>query len=685
MPSYYTLEEAARLLGTSAEELKKMAESGEVRPFRDRGTMRFRAPEIEEMARQRGMSSDPDLRLADTPPSRPSNSPTPKKPADDDVFDFELPAGDDDLVEIGQELMLDDGGSRKGPKSSGPKSSGPKSDRSKNKAKTPPPKKGSDSDVRLVPDESDLDFKVSSDSDVKIVQDPSPSSSTNLGKRPKTKNRPDSGVKLVSDTNSDSDVKIVADDHDSNVSLGGSKKKLTSSDSDIRLESAGSSKSKKSKVKIDPREAPDETMLTEEIDLDAELKSAEQQLPKSKSKLKKGGQPKLPKSSPFELSEADLEMPGGDVDSTLAGDSDIELSPALDGSSPLEDDEVSLGEIEAGTGDSGINLKDPADSGISLEQQGSDDEIEMELSLDAGSTPKPSKKSKDSSSDFDLAPEASSPGEDSSASADESEFELSLDDSSGDQEPVKAEDSDSEFELSLDSDAELQPAKDAEDSDSEFELTLDDDSSAEEEAVSDDSGAEDDKDIFETDFEVPALEDDSGSEAVALDDSETDLESSDFDLALDDSDSAPEDESGSQVVALDDEGDVDDAAETVAKGKAKTKTKAKRGGAVLEEDDSGDVEDLFDGADDSDSDSVVIDEDEEEEVAGTKGRAAPAAAVPWGALPALMMLPCVVVLFLVTLMGYEMVRSMQGYKTPLPLTKALVSTFAPDSLPKDTN
>ena len=58
------------------------------------------------------------------------------------------------------------------------------------------------------------------------------------------------------------------------------------------------------------------------------------------------------------------------------------------------------------------------------------------------------------------------------------------------------------------------------------------------------------KDIFETDFEVPALEDDSGSQVAPLD---TDLDSSDFDIALDDS--AVEDESASQVVALDEEAD----------------------------------------------------------------------------------------------------------------------------------
>jgi serine/threonine protein kinase len=48
--------------------------------------------------------------------------------------------------------------------------------------------------------------------------------------------------------------------------------------------------------------------------------------------------------------------------------------------------------------------------------------------------------------------------------------------------------------------------------------------------------AQEEKDIFETDFDVPALEDESGSQDVALDESDTDLDSSDFDIALSDAD-----------------------------------------------------------------------------------------------------------------------------------------------------
>ena len=97
-------------------------------------------------------------------------------------------------------------------------------------------------------------------------------------------------------------------------------------------------------------------------------------------------------------------------------------------------------------------------------------------------------------------------------------------------------------------------------SDSEFELTLDDSGGLAPAEDAPQVKAGQDKDIFETDFEVPALEEESGSQVAALD---TDLDSSDFDLALGDSEVAAEEGSGSQVVALDEE-EADEAAATVA-------------------------------------------------------------------------------------------------------------------------
>src|SRR4051812_31268464 len=99
MVQYYTLDEAARILHTTQDEVKKLAEEKKLRAFRDRGTLRFRAQDIEEMARALGLGSDPELKLGEVPPPKKSNSPPPKKgpppkPAED-VFEFNLSLEDD--------------------------------------------------------------------------------------------------------------------------------------------------------------------------------------------------------------------------------------------------------------------------------------------------------------------------------------------------------------------------------------------------------------------------------------------------------------------------------------------------------------------------------------------------------------------------------------------------------------
>src|SRR5262249_40285798 len=120
MPQYYTLEEAAQILGTTPDEVKKMAERNEVRAFRDRGSMRFRGPEVDDLARRRGRGSDVDLQLGESARPKASDSPAPRKatpkvesPAEEgsgEVFDFTLSTDDSDQVEIGQEMHL--GGSK---------------------------------------------------------------------------------------------------------------------------------------------------------------------------------------------------------------------------------------------------------------------------------------------------------------------------------------------------------------------------------------------------------------------------------------------------------------------------------------------------------------------------------------------------------------------------------------------
>src|SRR5437660_12669905 len=68
---YYTLQEAAQALGMTPEDLKQMAQRNQIRSFQDRGTWRFRVQDIQELARQRGLSSDPELTLGESPPRTP--------------------------------------------------------------------------------------------------------------------------------------------------------------------------------------------------------------------------------------------------------------------------------------------------------------------------------------------------------------------------------------------------------------------------------------------------------------------------------------------------------------------------------------------------------------------------------------------------------------------------------------
>ncbi|MCI0461032.1 MAG: helix-turn-helix domain-containing protein [Gemmataceae bacterium] len=698
---YYTLEEAARIVNLSPEDLKQMARRGELRSFQDRGTWRFRVQDIQELARRRGLSSDPELVLGEAPIPRPSDSPAPRSPAprspgprspapskgrEGEVFDFSLGADDD--IGVGQEMALDlppSSGRKPGGASPGrrPRQEGPRSP-----ARTPQPPPGSDSDVRLVAEGSDVDFQVHIDSDAQLAEDSGvssgqarPRSASRTGTSPESPPprakpapksskvdlgppsspqppAPDSGVRLVP-MDSDSDVRIVGASSDE-ADLG-TQPPRSSADSDIRVEGQAT--------------APppsDAGHMTEEINLDEELRRQEQGKQRQAKVRPKAPKPQQPATSPFELSEDDLSLPGdSQVPGVKPDTSDFELTPAKEPSSPLEpgssdfeltpagaspleptsdeefhlevpdDSSVGLGTPKAGRRPtSGISLEAPADSGISLEQGGDgSDEIEFNLTLEGGATPRPS------------APQP--PG---STSDSDSEFELTLDSDEG----RLTADSDSEFELTLDAEPQARQA----DSDSEFELTLDDSGSLSPLEQPRQVKAGQEKDIFETDFDVPGLEDESGSQAVALDDADTGLGSSDFDLQLDD------DESGSAVVALDE--DADDMAATVQRQGRMRRTK------IVDADEAGVAAEEFQDLDDE---GVIVDEDEEalveeEEAPGrtvVKEKLLPAA--PWGAMPVFLMLPCVLIMFAVALMGLELAQSVAGHKSPGLITRALGGIF----------
>jgi excisionase family DNA binding protein len=733
---YYTLQEAARNLNISLDELKMMAQKGKIRSFQDRGTLRFRIQDIQELARQRGISSDPDLVLGDASlpkkgsgssprsPKSPASPKTPPKGAVPEVFDFEL----DEEVDLGEGMLDVETPSKKGsgsggkPKSGGQPRSGPalqaKEGPRSGSPKTPPvqvkssapPKSGktpgsggipreqpgSDSDVKLVTSAEavnpDSDIRLREKSSSKMPLTPGtpksagkagtpPSSDPTRSRQPKsgprTPSQPDSGVRLVA-MDSDSDVKIVGGGED--VPLG-EQPAATLADSNVRLE----------KVAFPPTPEDSGTMLTDEINLDEELQKEEQQQkqnPKRPSRVKPKSELKLPTTSPFELSDSDLDVPAApasgakpsdssDFEMTAAGQdsSNFDLTPPKEDSSNFDlpvtpgesssleiaalkdssgnfdltpkapgdgssEDDFSLELDDSGSIDlggppsggemsapaSGINLSRPIDAGISLEEQkGSDDELEFDLSLEPEATPKPAQmkavESEEGSSEFELS--------------------LELDESEGAGKPIAA-------------------AGSAEDSDSEFELTLDDssgemqaDDGAAQVKAGDDEGTT--QDIFESDFEIPSLDPEGAAEPATVD---TELESSDFDLALDDSELATDEESGSQVVALDEE-EVEPAGEEEVE--------------VTAEEEEGEFADL-----EADGEEVEVEDTRPPREVEVVKLIRPA---PWGALPTVFMFPCVIVMLLVGLIGFEMVQSSVGHRAPGMMTRAISDALVPLGIP----
>ena len=181
MAEFYTLDEAARVLGMSPEELKTKAQEREVRGFLDGGSWQFRKADVEELARRHGLGSDAELRLSDLEVPAASGA----EFEDLDLSEFQLGVAKPDLgaetmqfgaaAESGSEhdLMIDDLSLPPNPVTGsssviiGMSTLG---------------KLPSDSDVRLVPDNvrgaSDSDVRlapgagrVPSDSDVTLIKD----------------------------------------------------------------------------------------------------------------------------------------------------------------------------------------------------------------------------------------------------------------------------------------------------------------------------------------------------------------------------------------------------------------------------------------------------------------------------------------------------------------------------------
>ena len=200
MADFYSLEEASRVLGMSPEELKTKAQHREVRAFLDGGSWRFRVADVDELARRRGLGSDPELAMSDLDLSIPSSSASGidfskfQLGLDDDLDGPAKPAGagQDEGSDSDHELLLDD---LKVPQNPGANSS------SVIIGMAPEGKRPSDSDVRLVPDNA----KGASDSDVRVSPAPSRGASdSDVRRSPVTpKGASDSDVTLFAEETSE--------------------------------------------------------------------------------------------------------------------------------------------------------------------------------------------------------------------------------------------------------------------------------------------------------------------------------------------------------------------------------------------------------------------------------------------------------------------------------------------------
>lgn len=174
MAQFYTLEEAARVLGMNPEDLKNKAQQREIRAFLDGGSWRFRVVDVDEMARQRGLGSDAELRLSDLDvPAGGSQAEVDEL----DLSEFQIGVAKSDLgaetVDLGQ---YSDSGSPGSVSSGGSEhdilldeSALPPDPMAGSSSiilgMTPPGKAAADSDVKLVPEH----VKGSSDSDVRLA------------------------------------------------------------------------------------------------------------------------------------------------------------------------------------------------------------------------------------------------------------------------------------------------------------------------------------------------------------------------------------------------------------------------------------------------------------------------------------------------------------------------------------
>ena len=197
MAQFYTLEEAARVLGMSAEELKGKRKRVRCAAFLDSGSWRFRVVDVDELARRRGLGSDAELQLSDLELPAAGGS---GESSNIDLSEFHLGVAKPDLGAETAHLGISKGGKRSSDSSSD-------HDILLDELTVPPnPMTGSSSVII-----GGMSGKLPSDSDVRLVPD-------------SVKDASDSDVQLGPSLKqpSDSDVTLIKEDTDDHRLLSGS-------------------------------------------------------------------------------------------------------------------------------------------------------------------------------------------------------------------------------------------------------------------------------------------------------------------------------------------------------------------------------------------------------------------------------------------------------------------------------
>ncbi len=319
------------------------------------------------------------------------------------------------------------------------------------------------------------------------------------------------------------------------------------------------------------------------------------------------------------------------VDSSL----EFSLIPDRDPGSDLDSDQAFVLDIPDDVGVQGSTppAKPGADSSgiLQLANEDSESDSSSDFMIDAKAA-----KTSDSSGDFlasvaEGEPQGGDPSATQFQNAEEADL-FELGDSSPDQTiaytPKAPDDSSSEFDLDL-APSEALPD---EGSGSEFDLSIE--PSAE---------GPSDSAVFETDFSSLG-ESDSSSEIVAIDGIDS---SSDF--------GSSEDGTGSEVVPLD---------EDVHEGEVTT-----RGVDQLEVDGLGEI------ASDEDGELIPVPVGEEEG-APVQQLVSAGPEAPWGAMPALVLLPSALVLFVMALVSVEMLRTVWAYNRGLAPTRPVIRALS---------